>query len=45
MKQLYLERILKGDVEKLSKFKIRIADSPKRNDIVFQGASVLGMFF
>lgn len=42
MKQLYLQRILKGDVEKLSKFKIRIVDSPKRNDIVFQGASVLG---
>lgn len=45
MKQLYLQRILKGDVEKLSKFKIRIVDSPKRNDIVFQGASVLGEWF
>lgn len=44
IKQLYLQRILKGDVEKLSKFKIRIVDSPKRNDIVFQGASVLGEF-
>ncbi|XP_016352690.1 actin-related protein 2-B-like [Sinocyclocheilus anshuiensis] len=29
IKQLYLERVLKGDTEKLSKFKIRIEDPPR----------------
>ena len=28
IKQLYLERVLKGDTERLSKFKIRIEDPP-----------------
>ncbi|KAK6182214.1 hypothetical protein SNE40_009945 [Patella caerulea] len=41
MKQLYLERILKGNAEKLSKFKIRIEDPPRRKHMVFLGGSVL----
>ncbi|XP_041352930.1 actin-related protein 2 [Gigantopelta aegis] len=41
MKQLYLERILKGDTAKLSKFKIRIEDPPRRKHMVFLGGSVL----
>ncbi|KAJ8405847.1 hypothetical protein AAFF_G00312840 [Aldrovandia affinis] len=41
IKQLYLERVLKGDVEKLSKFKIRIEDPPRRKHMVFLGGAVL----
>ncbi|XP_046333345.1 actin-related protein 2-B [Haliotis rufescens] len=41
IKQLYLERVLKGDVDKLSKFKIRIEDPPRRKHMVFLGGSVL----
>ncbi|OQR75581.1 hypothetical protein BIW11_08323, partial [Tropilaelaps mercedesae] len=41
IKQLYLERVLKGDAEKLKKFKIRIEDPPGRKDMVFIGGSVL----
>ncbi|XP_076314227.1 actin-related protein 2 isoform X2 [Tachypleus tridentatus] len=41
IKQLYLERVLKGDTEKLSKFKIRIEDPPRRKDMVFIGGAVL----
>lgn len=41
LKQLYLDRVLRGDVEKLQKFKIRIEDPPRRKDIVFIGGSVL----
>lgn len=41
MKQLYLERVLKGDVERLSKFKIRIEDPPRRKHMVFLGGAVL----
>ncbi|MGH0146334.1 UNVERIFIED_CONTAM: hypothetical protein FKN15_008073, partial [Acipenser sinensis] len=41
MKQLYLERVLKGDVDKLSKFKIRIEDPPRRKHMVFLGGAVL----
>ncbi|XP_022644168.1 actin-related protein 2-like [Varroa jacobsoni] len=41
IKQLYLERVLKGDAEKLKKFKIRIEDPPSRKDMVFIGGSVL----
>lgn len=37
IKQLYLERVLKNDSEKLSKFKIRIEDPPRRKDMVFIG--------
>ncbi|CAL1264739.1 unnamed protein product [Larinioides sclopetarius] len=41
IKQLYLERVLKGETEKLAKFKIRIEDPPRRKDMVFIGGSVL----
>uniref|UniRef100_A0A3Q2Q0Y7 Zgc:101810 n=1 Tax=Fundulus heteroclitus TaxID=8078 RepID=A0A3Q2Q0Y7_FUNHE len=42
IKQLYLERVLDGDTEKLSKFKIRIEDPPIRKHMVFLGGAVLG---
>ncbi|UYV70684.1 ACTR2 [Cordylochernes scorpioides] len=50
IKQLYLERVLRGDHDKLSrtecmcavqKFKIRIEDPPRRKDMVFIGGAVL----
>jgi len=41
IKQLYLERVLKGDTERLAKFKIRIEDPPKRKNMVFIGGAVL----
>ena len=41
IKQLYLEKVLKGDTERLSKFKIRIEDPPKRKNMVFIGGAVL----
>ncbi|KAK2160265.1 hypothetical protein LSH36_137g06065 [Paralvinella palmiformis] len=41
IKQLYLERVLKGDAERLSKFKIRIEDPPRRKHMVFIGGAVL----
>lgn len=41
IKQLYLERVLKNDIEKLNKFKIRIEDPPRRKDMVFIGGAVL----
>merc|ERR1719192_2973684 len=41
IKQLYLERVLKGDTERLAKFKIRIEDPPRRKDMVFIGGAVL----
>lgn len=41
IKQLYLERVLKGDTEKLTKFKIRIEDPPRRKHMVFLGGAVL----
>ncbi|KAL8572001.1 Actin-related protein 2 [Nucella lapillus] len=41
MKQLYLERVLKGDVSRISKFKIRIEDPPRRKHMVFLGGAVL----
>ena len=41
IKQLYLERVLKGDTVRLSKFKIRIEDPPRRKDMVFIGGAVL----
>lgn len=41
IKQLYLERVLRGETEKLAKFKIRIEDPPRRKDMVFIGGSVL----
>lgn len=41
IKQLYLERVLKNDNNKFSKFKIRIEDPPGRKDMVFVGGAVL----
>jgi len=41
IKQLYLERVLKGDTTKLSKFKIRIEDPPRRKHMVYLGGAVL----
>ena len=40
IKQLYLERVLKGYTERLAKFKIRIKDPPRRKDMVFIGGAV-----
>jgi len=41
IKQLYLERVLKGNTDSLSKFKLRVEDQPYRKDIVFMGGSML----
>ncbi|XP_039259141.1 actin-related protein 2 [Styela clava] len=41
IKQLYLQGVLKGDTSKLSKFKIRIEDPPRRKHMVFLGGAVL----
>jgi len=42
IKQLYLERVLKGNTASLAKFKIRIEDPPRRKHMVFLGGAVLG---
>lgn len=41
MRQLYLDKILKGDTERLKKFKLNIEDPPRRKHMVFLGGSVL----
>jgi actin-related protein 2 len=41
IRQLYLEKALKGDKTKLSKFKCRIEDPPTRKHMVFLGGAVL----
>jgi len=41
IKQLFLERVLNGNMEALSRFKIRVEDPPRRKDLVFSGGSVL----
>lgn len=41
VKNRYLHGILKGDEERLKKFKIRIEDPPRRKHMVFLGGSVL----
>ncbi len=41
LKQLYLSKILKGDTERMKKFKIKIEDPPRRKHMVFMGGSVL----
>ncbi|CAH7673172.1 actin-like protein 2 [Phakopsora pachyrhizi] len=41
MKQLYFTRILGSNPERLSKFKIRIEDPPRRKHMVFLGGAVL----
>ncbi|KAJ3160658.1 Actin- protein 2 [Geranomyces michiganensis] len=42
MKQLYLEKVLKGDTSRLSKFKLNVEDPPRRKHAVFLGGAVLG---
>ncbi|RNA19193.1 actin-related 2 isoform X2 [Brachionus plicatilis] len=39
--QLYLERVLKGDVQRLAKFKLRIESSSRQKHMVYFGGSVL----
>ena len=41
LKQLWLTRVLGGDPERLSKFKVRIEDPPRRRHMVFLGGAVL----
>ena len=41
MKELYLEKVLKGNKAGLAKFKLRIEDPPRRKHMVFLGGSVL----
>jgi actin-related protein 2 len=41
MKELWVERIAKGDRARLSKFKLKIEDPPRRKNMVFLGGSVL----
>jgi len=41
IRRLYLEKVLKGDTTKLSKFKCRIEDPPRRKHMVFLGGAVL----
>jgi actin-related protein 2 len=41
IRRLYLEKVLKGDASKLSKFKCRIEDPPRRKHMVFLGGAVL----
>jgi actin-related protein 2 len=41
MRELYLQRVLKGDTEKLSKFKLRVMYPPRRKHMVFVGGAVL----
>jgi actin-related protein 2 len=42
MKKHYLKNVAKGDREILKKLKLRIEDPPRRRNMVFLGASVLG---
>jgi len=41
IRDLYLEKVLKGDKAGLSKFKCRIEDPPRRKHMVFLGGAVL----
>ncbi|KAK9323471.1 actin family [Lipomyces orientalis] len=41
LKQLWLTRVLNGDPTRLSKFKVRIEDPPRRRHMVFLGGAVL----
>jgi len=41
MRDLFLERVLKGDSTTLHKFKIRIEDPPRRKHMVYLGGAVL----
>ncbi|KAK3385712.1 actin family [Podospora didyma] len=41
LKQLWLTRVLNNNPERLSKFRVRIEDPPRRKDMVFLGGAVL----
>jgi len=41
MREMYLTRVLKGDTDKLSKFKLRVMYPPRRRHMVFVGGAVL----
>jgi actin-related protein 2 len=41
IRELYLTKVLKGDTERLSKFKLSIEDPPRRKHMVFLGGAVL----
>jgi len=41
IKNLYLNKVLKGDKTKIAKFKCRIEDPPRRKHMVFLGGAVL----
>jgi len=41
IKQLYLQKVLKGNKQQLAKFKCRIEDPPRRKHMVFLGGAVL----
>jgi actin-related protein 2 len=41
LKQLWLTRVLGGNPERLSKFKVRIEDPPQRKHMVYHGGAVL----
>jgi len=41
MKELWVQRVAKGDRSRLSKFKLKIEDPPRRKNMVFLGGSVL----
>ncbi|KAJ3223591.1 Actin- protein 2 [Clydaea vesicula] len=45
LKQLYLTKVLKDDVSRLKKFKIRVEDPPKRKHMVFIGGAVFGKLY
>jgi actin-related protein 2 len=42
LKELYLDKVLKGDVARMNRLKLRIEDPPRRKNMVYLGASVLG---
>jgi len=41
IRELYLEKVLKGDKSRLAKFKCRIEDPPRRKHMVYLGGAVL----
>jgi len=41
LKDMYLEKVLKGDESRLKKFKLRIEDPPRRKHMVFLGGAYL----
>jgi len=41
LRQLYLERVLQGDKSRASRFRCCVEDPPRRQHMVFLGASIL----